>query len=234
MKTRKELPFINVRDFVMFPKMTQGLFIGRKPTIDAIMYALTKSHKKLLVLSQKEVQNVQPKSLREMYSLGTVCSVEGSVLLRDGTMKAVLSGESMFQVSRLFEKENVQFAQGTLLNESAKTDSIDHSLKIGLLELLLRVKPYAALDEDATWFDKLKKENDIRHFLELLQMNLNYRGSFKKDTSKKRNSFINSRVRLHQQLLLESRLDKKLGLVEKCFQFELENIAFTRNFDSRK
>lgn len=40
MKKAIELPFINIRDLVIFPGMRQGLYIGRTQTINAIQACL--------------------------------------------------------------------------------------------------------------------------------------------------------------------------------------------------
>ncbi len=119
MKRSIELPFINVRDVVLFPKMTQGLYIGRNQSIAAIQYALKNSQKRILVLTQKRAEINDPKGLRDMYAFGTVCSVEGSVLLQDRTMNARLMGERLFKVDRIFEKNGVRFAQGSYVKEKS-------------------------------------------------------------------------------------------------------------------
>jgi len=231
MKT--EIPFINVRDLVMFPKMTQGLYIGRQPTINAIQLALTKGHKKVLVLTQKQFQVNSPKGLKDMYSVGTICSVEGSVLLQDGTMKAVLTGETLFKADKIIEKDGVQFAIGSNIKNPTKIKNIDKSEKNKILELIVRAKPFATLDEEALWFDKLKEEKNGSQFLETLQVNLNYRKSafsspnankkFKSPPKKKEILLVNSKIKMQQQLLEEANGQQKLELLKNYFKFEIKN-----------
>ena len=231
MKKKLELPFINVRDLVMFPKMTQELYIGREQTISSIQYALAIGNKKVLVLTQKKFETLQPKGLRDMYSLGTICSVEGSVLLQDGTMKAMLTGESLVLVKTISRREGVPFAQGLAIKAKPSSEkSIRSDERLSVLELLVKAKPFASLDEDATWFEDLKNERKLCEFIENIQMNLNYSKTSiqqakwrpMKMTSKKQEvQLVNSKIKIQQKLLAEMNLNKKMKVLEEYLKFEI-------------
>lgn len=234
MKRSIELPFINVRDLVLFPKMTQGLYIGRNQTIGAIQYALKNSQKRVLVLAQKRAEVSDPKGLRDMYAIGTVCSVEGSILLQDRTMKARLVGEQLFKVSRIFEKDGVRFAQGSYVKEKSKGKTLSEDEKISLLELLVRAKPLATFDDEADWFSKLRDLKQTDQLLEMIQINLNYRASsrplpkqygFNNPPSKIKVRLINSKVKLQQQILEELKAEKKLKLLQEYLKVEIREAA---------
>jgi len=234
MKRSIELPFINVRDLVLFPKMTQGLYIGRNQTIDAIQYALKNSQKRVLVLAQKRAEVTDPKGLRDMYAIGTVCSVEGSVLLQDRTMKARLMGEQLFKVNRIFEKDDVRFAHGSYVKEKSKGKALNQNEKVSLLELLVRAKPLATFDDEADWFAKLRDVKRTDQLSEIIQVNLNYRASsrpvtkqygLKSPPSKAKVRLINSKVRLQQQILEALTAEKKLGLLQEYLKVEVREAA---------
>lgn len=234
MKRSIELPFINVRDLVLFPKMTQGLYIGRGQTINAIQYALENSQKRVLVLAQKKTEVSDPRDLRDMYAMGTVCSVEGSVLLQDRTMKAQLLGEQLFKVSRVFEREGVRFAQGLYLKENPKGKILHENEKLDLLELLVRAKPLATFDDEIDWFSKLRDLRRTDQLSEVIQMNLHYRASLrpppkrhglKTAPSKAKVRLINSKVKLQQQILEELIVEKKLKLLQEYLKVEIREAA---------
>lgn len=235
-KQMVELPFINARDLVMFPKMTQGLYIGRKQTIHAIQHAIAKGNKKVLVLTQKRFETHSPQGLRDMYSLGTICSVEGSVLLQDGTMKAVLTGESLMQVKATRRHDGIQLAQGWSIKKDPRKASNVKAVKPGellaILELFIKAKPFACLDEDATWFENLKNEKNLDGFIENIQMNLAYRKTSlqqakerpTKAAPKKQDvQMVNSKTKIQQKLLEEMNLNKKMKIIEEYLKFEIRN-----------
>ena len=235
MKDIRQLPFINIRDLVIFPKMTQGLFIGRQKTIDAIQYALQSSSKRILVLTQKRVEINDPKNLRDMYLVGSVCSVEGSVLLQDGTMKALLTGERSFKANRIFSMDGVRFAKGHFIKSATQSKSLEEKKRASLLELLVRAKPRVVFDDDADWFKQLRESRRIDQILETLQMNLNYRGcstsilGLKKGSkglpTKAETDLINLRTHLQQKILQEPRTEKKLDFLSEYFKYEIQTEA---------
>lgn len=234
MKRSIELPFINVRDVVLFPKMTQGLYIGRNQSIDAIQYALKNSQKRILVLAQKKTEINDPKGLRDMYSFGTVCSVEGSVLLQDRTMNARLMGEQLFKVDRIFEKNGVRFALGSYVKEKSEGKALNDNEKIDLLELLVRAKPLAAFDDEADWFAKLRDVKRTDQLSEIIQIHLNYKATsrpvvkqhgLKSPLSKEKIRSINSKVRLQQQILEALTTEKKLSLLREYLRVEVRKAA---------
>lgn len=188
-----------------------------------------------MVLTQKKFETHQPKSLRDMYSLGTICSVEGSVLLQDGTMKAVLTGESLIQVKTISHHDGVQFAQGMIIKgKGSNAKSIKSGEMLLVLELLVKAKPFASLDEDATWFEDLKNEKKLSGFIENIQMNLNYRKtsiqhakkrSIKMAPRKQEVQMVNLKIKIQQKLLEEMNLNKKMGILEEYLKFEIRNSA---------
>ena len=133
-------------------------------TIDAIQSAL-KGSKKILVLTQKASEQESPKKLQDMYKTGTLCSLDGSILLQDGTMKVVLTGESLFKADAIFDSDGVQFARGNILKTAQNKKVLKETERLSLLELLVRAKPSAVLDEDASWFASIGlKVSTFHHF----------------------------------------------------------------------
>lgn len=113
-------------------------------------------------------------------------------------------------------------------------DAMDKSEKLNLLELLVRAKPFAALDDDAFWFRDLVNEKNDTRFIEILLGHLSYHKSsfqtptikhkkFRKTQSKRDLEIVNSRIKMQQQLLEEPNKNRKFELLESYLNFEIKN-----------
>jgi len=234
MKRTMEIPFINVRNLVIFPHMRQGLFIGRRQTIAALKFALASKSKEILVVSQRRGEVDEPKRLRDMYTTGTICSVEGSVLLQDGTMKVVLTGKEIFKVNKILQRDEVQIASGYAVQAKEKSELINQATKRNLLELVVRAKPLVAFDEDAEWFQALRLEKRTSGVIGIVQTAFNYNGlaapvetkKFGKSTpSNIEKKKINSRMKMQQAILEESNQNKKMNLIAQYLKAEIKDAA---------
>ena len=59
-KIKSDLPLIPLRDVVVFPGIVTTLFVGRAKSVEALNIAMT-SNKKLVLVSQKDAGNEDPK-----------------------------------------------------------------------------------------------------------------------------------------------------------------------------
>src|SRR4051812_20991376 len=96
------LPFINIRDLVVFPGMEVSLIIGREVSVKAIEHALKASDRHLVVISQKRAEQNDRVGLPDMYPVGTVCRIEKSVRM-DDAMKIFVVGLTRLQVAGIDE-----------------------------------------------------------------------------------------------------------------------------------
>jgi ATP-dependent Lon protease len=161
-----EMPFINVRDMVIYPGMEQSLLIGREFTIKAIQHAVKHNKGRIVAITQKALENANPKKKSDMFSVGTICKVEQSVLMSDGAMKALLKAEKRVTIRKVLEKESVRFIEGNAIQDSTKQTRLDPVKKREVLELLLRWNPAIALDNENERFERLKKEGKTQAFLQ--------------------------------------------------------------------
>jgi ATP-dependent Lon protease len=167
MKNMIEMPLMNVRGMVFYPGMETSLFIGREFTIKAIQHALKHNGAKILVTTQKNSDKASPLLRSDMFSVGTVCRIEKSILTSDGAMMALLRAERRMKITKLSEKANVRHASGALLTEPAKKGKIETTDKRDLLELLVRWNPALALDDEDTRLRELKGTRALEAFLKL-------------------------------------------------------------------
>ena len=66
----KAIPILPLRDIVVFPHMVAPLFVGRKPSINALNTVMT-NDKKILLVTQKNSEVDNPNS-QDLYKFGTI------------------------------------------------------------------------------------------------------------------------------------------------------------------
>jgi ATP-dependent Lon protease len=119
-----ELPVLPVRDIVVFPYMILPLFVGRDISIGAVDAALSSEDRKMLLLTQRDV-NVELPEPEDLHRVGVVGMVMRTLKLPDGRVKVLVQGITKAKVleftktdeyfSAKIEKiEEVQPPEGTI------------------------------------------------------------------------------------------------------------------------
>lgn len=80
-----------LRDIVVFPYMVVPLFVGRKGSISALENAMA-SEKNILLVAQKDA-NIDDPGQKDLYKMGTLCSILQLLRLPDGTVKVLVEGK---------------------------------------------------------------------------------------------------------------------------------------------
>ncbi len=89
--TVSELPFMTLREVVMFPKAIIPLFVGREASVKAIENALADYNKYVFLVTQKDPTLENPKS-SDLYQIGVVSRVLQLLHLNDGSIKVLFEG----------------------------------------------------------------------------------------------------------------------------------------------
>ena len=72
-KIKSDLPLIPLRDVVVFPGIVTTLFVGRAKSVEALNIAMT-SNKKLVLVSQKDAGNEDPK-VEDIYKYASISNL---------------------------------------------------------------------------------------------------------------------------------------------------------------
>ncbi len=95
----KLIPVLPLRDIVVLPNMVAPLFVGRKPSINALNKAM-EADKKILLITQKNSEVDNPNS-KDLYSYGTLAKVLQLLKLPDGTIKVLVEGIERVKVTNI-------------------------------------------------------------------------------------------------------------------------------------
>jgi ATP-dependent Lon protease len=110
-----ELPLLPLRDIVVFPHMVAPLFVGRTKSVNALSSAMGRD--KRVFLSTQKTAGVDAPEETDINTVGTICKVLQLLKLPDGTVKALVEGESRARIVQFLEKEDFFNVELTPLTE---------------------------------------------------------------------------------------------------------------------
>ncbi len=87
----RTLPFMTLREVVMFPKAIIPLFVGREASIRAIENSLADYNKHIFLITQKDADLENPQ-VGDLYSVGIVSRILQILHLNDGSIKVLFEG----------------------------------------------------------------------------------------------------------------------------------------------
>ncbi|MDY6953270.1 MAG: endopeptidase La, partial [Thermodesulfobacteriota bacterium] len=108
-KERITLPFLPLRDVVIFPHMVVPLFVGRGKSVNALSSAMNLD-KKVFLATQKNAA-VDTPGEEDVYAVGTIGTVLQLLRLPDGTVKALVEGKRRARMTQFIPKEKYFVAE---------------------------------------------------------------------------------------------------------------------------
>ncbi len=114
-KQKLTMPFLPLRDVVIFPHMVVPLFVGRAKSVNALSSAMNLD-KSIFLATQKNAAIDSPTE-KDLYDVGTIGTVLQLLRLPDGTVKALVEGQRRARMTRFVPKENYFVAEIELIVE---------------------------------------------------------------------------------------------------------------------
>lgn len=105
----QKLNLMPLRDIVVFPGMVIPLFVGRPFSVRAIEDAF-KHNKLMFFVLQKDRDQEEPKSLNDLYKIGTIVKILRAVPLEDGRLKILAQGLEKGELKALEKVNNIYVA----------------------------------------------------------------------------------------------------------------------------
>jgi ATP-dependent Lon protease len=93
----RELPLVALRETVIFPEMIVPLQVGREKSVNALNAAVAKGSLIALV-TQRRAETEEIGDPAELYPIGTLAKIAQVVQLQDGTVRAIVQGQSRLRV----------------------------------------------------------------------------------------------------------------------------------------
>ena len=110
------MPLLPLRDIVVFPHMVAPLFVGRPKSVSALSEAMNRD-KRVFLATQKKAGIDNPTE-EDISRLGTIGKVLQLLRLPDGTVKALVEGDTRGRIARFMtEKDFFQVELEAVLDE---------------------------------------------------------------------------------------------------------------------
>jgi ATP-dependent Lon protease len=93
----RELPLVALRETVIFPEMIVPLQVGREKSVAALNAAVDDGGPIALV-TQRQPEQEEISSPSELYEVGTMAKIAQVVQLQDGTVRAIIQGQTRIRV----------------------------------------------------------------------------------------------------------------------------------------
>jgi ATP-dependent Lon protease len=93
----RELPLVALRETVIFPEMIVPLQVGREKSVAALNAAVAEGGPIALV-TQRSAEQEEIDDPSELYGIGTLAKIAQVVQLGDGTVRAIVQGQSRLRV----------------------------------------------------------------------------------------------------------------------------------------
>jgi ATP-dependent Lon protease len=99
------LPLLPLRDIVIFPHMVAPLFVGRAKSVAALSNAMNTEDKRIFLATQNKAGIDNPAE-KDIYRVGVVGTVLQLLRLPDGTVKALVEGQSRARIRQFIKAED--------------------------------------------------------------------------------------------------------------------------------
>ena len=221
---KKELPIIATRGIVVFPDCEKIIDVGRKISLNAITTSLVKHNSQILIVSQKEPDMDVLNNKDQIYSYGTLASIEYSNDNKMPTIKRIIAkGISRIKLTKvkfesditLGEYKIIKDVKGSYKQEEGLKRTILHQIQSSLN--ITKLLPDSVMVDIPSSLSGEKMANLIANYLRL---------PWKKKQELLEEINTNDRLKLISELLEE---EKDINEIENSL-----NASMRKNLDKQQ
>ncbi|TAK01353.1 MAG: endopeptidase La, partial [Chloroflexota bacterium] len=117
----RELPLVALRETVIFPEMIVPLQVGREKSV-AALNAAVEAGSAIALVTQRQADQEEISSPSELYEVGTLAKIAQVVQLQDGTVRAIVQGQTRIRVHGFSQTSPFLRARIEELVETTPTD----------------------------------------------------------------------------------------------------------------
>ncbi len=208
----RKLPMMPIRDMVIFPYMMTPFVVGRESSVRALEEALS-GDRKIFLATQHDASIDEPKA-KDIYQVGSICSIVQSVKMPDGNIKVLVEGVERAKSLEVTDRDGFFVA-------TVRTGKRDFEVTPAAEQLMQRV---------TSLFESYVK----------LQQSLNYEtiiASVRMDEPAKLSDTIAANLQVgieeKQELLAIFDPAARLARIADVLDVEIEKLDLDRNIQSR-
>lgn len=110
------LPIVPLKEMVVFPRMILPLFIARQPSIQALDWAIAKTHGQIALLTQKKEKHAYPEP-QDLYQMGVLTQILQTLHLPDGSTRIMAECRARIKLKRYQKKSPFLSGRFEVLSE---------------------------------------------------------------------------------------------------------------------
>ncbi|UYO99939.1 LON peptidase substrate-binding domain-containing protein [Oceanotoga sp. DSM 15011] len=131
-----KLPAIATRaKMLIYPNTVIPMFVGREKSIKALEESLEKYENYIFLISQKKIEEEEPK-VKDLYRVGTVARIVQLSKLPNGDYKVLVEGIKRAKIKKTVESKKIFMFEIEMYNSDLKTDKKIEALVRKIKELL--------------------------------------------------------------------------------------------------
>jgi ATP-dependent Lon protease len=161
MSNVRQLPFMALRDIVLFPNSESPIYVGREASVRAIKLAKLNYDGAIVVFTQLKGENNGPIAVNDIHHVGTLAKIVASIEMTDQTIKGMLEGVERVRLRDLQVVDGVTLvtvASEPEFDEDMRIDDAEHA---SILALFSTWWPDYSSDSERAEVQTLKKKRDI-------------------------------------------------------------------------
>ncbi len=141
------LPLIALRNTVLFPSVASPVVIGREATKNLIAQ-IEQTGELFVCVTQKDAE-VEDPSMKDLYSVGTLCELVKVLEMPNGMLTAIIQAITPFRVDKITRKKPFMLCKGDMVAETLPKKDDEEFFVLAQTIKELTVKSMSMLVEDA-------------------------------------------------------------------------------------
>ncbi len=163
-----EYPVIPLRNALMVPYVITPILVGRPGSLDALEQAYLGDKTVICVTQKNNLQGEEDPPAKDMYRIGTICSVLQIFRMPDGNVRALIEGRERISIKRFKRTKTIMKAQ--IYPAGFIMGSIDHELEAMVRSLKRSFQEYVHLsrtipEESLVPLDEIEKPEEFFYFV---------------------------------------------------------------------
>lgn len=207
MRASNRIPFLPLRNALVFPGTTAPLSVGRAASIKAVLHANTSESKRLVVGAQRLPQPEEP-LMNDIFDVAVLCQIEQINPWNDQGYQLLVTGISRFKIHELINEGNSFEVVGVELGDEADLDHVRTEALLNSVKSLAIETLYLLPLAEKSLLSLIEKVEDPSYFSYLVASFLNLSLAQKQSLLEER--FVNNRLELVIEYLRKQREVLKL------------------------
>ena len=166
-----KVPFLPIRDLVIFPNVVTPIYVGRANSIATLEKAIANKTKLVLGL-QKDASQENPTFDGDIYEVGVIANIVQIIRMPNNNIKVLVEAENRVKIKDIKKEENEYVTTYTVIEETLKDSKETEAI---YRKVFTRFEKYVSMigKFSSELILNLKKIEDYSNGLDIMASNLN-------------------------------------------------------------